>query len=275
MFLDKTSSELEASLIQNGSYSKTVNSLLGQNSMSLFHDNPNDYDTNAAATFDDDDDDELLHSIFLDQSKGECLSSELKSIQRKMSAEKVKLKIDEEDLLEDAMVYYKAEEFDPTKRLRIVYSGQSAADTGGVVRQFYTQLLCAVSNQFFQGLEYRTPIYSGDVVAAGVMKLVGVMVVHSILQGGPGFPIFSPAVYNYLCKGDLQEAVKTMTTDDCSLHMQDLITKVRKGKFKGQLQFDCMISYENLSKNMYILVKALESSPFLSFGDFFLTLHLL
>ena len=236
MFPDKTSSELEACLIQNGSYSKTVNSLLGQNSKSLLHDNPNDYDMNAAATFDDDDDDdnELLHSIFLDQSKGECLSSQLKSIQRKMSAEKVKLKIDEEDLLEDAMVYYKAEEFDPTKRLRIVYSGQSAADTGGVVRQFYTQLLCAVSNQFFQGLDYRTPIYSSDVVAAGVMKLVGVMVVHSILQGGPGFPIFSPAVYNYLCKGDLQEAVKTMTTDDCSLHMQDLITKVRKGKFKGQ-----------------------------------------
>ena len=27
-----------------------------------------------------------------------------------------------------------------------------------------------------------------------------------------------------------------MTTDDCSLHMQDLITKVRKGKFKGQLE---------------------------------------
>lgn len=64
MFPDKTSSELEASLIQNGSYSKTVNSLLGQNSMTLFHDNPTDYDTNAAATFDDDDDDELLHCIF-------------------------------------------------------------------------------------------------------------------------------------------------------------------------------------------------------------------
>ena len=53
-----------------------------------------------------------------------------------MSAEKVKLKIDEKDLLEDAMAYYKAEEFDPTKGLRIVYSGQSAADTEGVVRQF-------------------------------------------------------------------------------------------------------------------------------------------
>ena len=254
MFPDKTSSELEASLIQNGSYSKTVNSLLGQKSMALFDDNPNDYDTNAAATVDaDDDDDELLYSICLGQSKEERLSSEIKSIQRKMSVDKVKLKIDEEDLLEDAMVYYKAEEFDPTKRLRIVYSGQSAADTGGVVRQFYTQLLCAVSKQFFQGLDYRTPIYSSDVVAAGVMKLVGVMVVHSILQGGPGFPIFSPAVYNYLCKGDLQEAVKTMTTEDCSLHMQDLITKVRKGKFKGQLQFKCMISYGKLRKTCTFL----------------------
>lgn len=125
--------------------------------MSLFHDNPNDYDMNAAATFDDDHD-KLLHGIFEDQSKGERLPSELKSIQRKMSAEKAKLKIDEEDLLEDAMVYYKAEEFYPTKRLRIVYTGQSAADTGGVVRQFYTQLLCALSNQFFQGLDHRTPI---------------------------------------------------------------------------------------------------------------------
>ena len=111
--------------------------------------------------------------------------------------DKVKLKIDEEDLLEDAMVYYKAAEFDPTKRLRMVYTGQSAADTGRVLRQFYTQLLSATSKQFFQGLDYCTPIYSSDVVAAGVMKLVGVMIVHSISQGGPGFPIFSPAVYTF------------------------------------------------------------------------------
>ena len=65
MFPDNTSSELEASPIQNGTYRKTVNSLLSENSMTLFHDNPTDYDTNAAATFDDDDDDdELPHSIF-------------------------------------------------------------------------------------------------------------------------------------------------------------------------------------------------------------------
>lgn len=76
---------------------------------------------------------------------------------------------------------------------------------------------------------------------------------HSILQGGPSFPIFSLAVYNYLCKGDLQEAVKIMATEDCSLHMQDLITKVRKGKFKGQSQFKCMISYGKLRQTCALL----------------------
>ena len=125
-----------------------------------------------------------------------------------MSVEKVKLKIDEEDLLEDAMVYYKAEEFDPTKRLRIVYSGQSAADTEGVVRQFYTLLLCALSKQFFQGLDYHTPIYSSDVVAAGVLKLVGVMVVHSILQGGPGFPSLAQQFITTYVKGPSRKQLK-------------------------------------------------------------------
>lgn len=224
MFPDKTTSELETCLRLNGTYRKTVNSLLGQNSPFLLNDFQND-DMN-------DDDDYLLSSIFSDmsnQSNEECLSSELKNIPRKMSDEKAKLRIDEEDLLEDAMVYYKGAEFDPTKRLRIVYTGQSAVDTGGVITQFYTQLLSAVSKQFFQGIKYCTPIYSSDAVAAGVMKLVGVMIVHSILQGGPGFPIFSPTVFNYLCKGDLQEAVKTMTIEDCSLHIQELIKKVRKG----------------------------------------------
>lgn len=129
MFPDKTTSELETCLRLNGTFSKTVNSLLGQNSSSLFNDFKNDMN---------DADDYLLSSIFSDmsnQSKEERLSSELKNIQRKMSDDKVKLRIDEEDLLEDAMVYYKGAEFDPTKRLRIVYTGQSAVDTGGVIRR--------------------------------------------------------------------------------------------------------------------------------------------
>lgn len=214
--------------------------------MALFGDHSNDYDTNAAAaTVDADDDDEFLHSICLGQSKEEHLSSELKSIQRKMSVDKVKLKINEEDLLEDAIVYYKDEEFDPTKRLGIVYSGQSAADTGGVVTVAYTVALCCIQAVFPGSRLPHTNLQQRCCSCRGYEADRSNGCAQHFTRG-PGFPIFSLAVYNYLCKGDLQEAVKIMTTEDCSLHMQDLITKVRKGKFKGQSQFKCMISYGQL-----------------------------
>ena len=58
---------------------------------------------------------------------------------------------------------------DPRKKLRIVYSGEPAADTGGVIHQFYTQLLKVIADTFFQGDTYRSPVYNCDMVASGVM----------------------------------------------------------------------------------------------------------
>ena len=72
-------------------------------------------------------------------------------------------------------------------------------------------------------------------VASGVMKLVGTIIVHSVLQGGPGFPIFSPGVYNYLAKGKLNEVMEAITIKDCSSHMEHFITKVMENKTYIQL----------------------------------------
>jgi len=52
------------------------------------------------------------------------------------------------------------------------------------------------------------------------MKLVDTIIVHSILQGGPGVPIFSPGIYYYLAKGDVEEALKGLTVTDCSLQIK-------------------------------------------------------
>ena len=101
---------------------------------------------------------------------------------------------------------------------------------GGVIRQFYTQLLKVIADTFFQGDTYRSPVYNCDMVASGVMKLVGTIIVHSVLQGGPGFPIFSPGVYNYLAKGKLNEVMEAITIKDCSSHMEHFITKVMENK---------------------------------------------
>ena len=140
----------------------------------------------------------------------------IEQIQNNFSSDKEKVKVDEDDILNDALAYYKDSKFDARKKLRVVYKGQPAADTGGVTRQFYTQLLQEISQQFFQGDTFKTPIYNSNMVVSGIMKLVGTVITHSILQGGPGFAVFSPSVYHYLATGDFDAAVQKISVNDCT-----------------------------------------------------------
>ena len=74
----------------------------------------------------------------------------------------------------------------------ILYTGQPAVDMGGVSRHFFSQPLQVISQMFFQGTNYKSPIYNADIVASGMMKYIGTIIVHSILLGGPEFPMFTP-----------------------------------------------------------------------------------
>ena len=95
---------------------------------------------------DDDDENGTMHSPFkplgnssdtADISLGSAgiepnLRSELQNLEKNFSqGQREKLKIDEEDIMNDAMAYYKDKDFDPRKKLRILYKEQAAADTGG------------------------------------------------------------------------------------------------------------------------------------------------
>lgn len=124
------------------------------------------------------------------------------------------------------MAYYKDPSFDPTKRLRVLYTGQPAVDTGGVTRHFFSQLLQVISQMFFQGTNYKSPIYNADIVASGMMKYIGTIIVHSILLGGPDFPVFSPSVYRYIATGDVDTAMDTLNYGDCSEPVKNFIDKV-------------------------------------------------
>ena len=136
MFPDKSCDALKAYLQVEGSFSKAVTTLLAENTVT-------------------DDDDDLLMSCFEPSencSDTQDLKTELLNLQKHFSQDqREKLKIDEEDLMNDAMAYYKDQNFDPRKKLRIVYRGQAAADTGGVIRQFYSQLLSVITDTFFRG----------------------------------------------------------------------------------------------------------------------------
>ena len=103
--------------------------------------------------------------------------------------------------------------------------GQPAVDTGGVSRHFFSQLLQVISEMLFQGTNYKGPIYNADTVASG-MKYIGTIIVHSILLGGPGFPVFSPSVYRYIATGDINAAMVMLNYGDCSEPVKNFLDKV-------------------------------------------------
>ena len=57
-----------------------------------------------------------------------------------MTGDTLKVKVDTEDLLSDALAFYKGNGFDPSRPIRVYYNGQPAIDTGGVKRQFFTDM---------------------------------------------------------------------------------------------------------------------------------------
>lgn len=146
------------------------------------------------------------------------LSDDLKG---KMTGEYERLKTFPDDCLQDALAHYKDKDFQPTSKLKIVYSKQPAADTGGVLRQFYTdcftQLLEGSDSlpALFEGKDYRKiPGVNAGFVVSGLLKFVGKIWAHCICQIGIGFSHLAPAIYSYICSGDATEANKDATIED-------------------------------------------------------------
>ena len=125
-----------------------------------------------------------------------------------------KLKVDEEDLAMDFLHYYKCKEFDPKIPIKVQFRKQPGVDSGGMLRQAFCALFnLAANNQFlclrlFTGPPNRvTPVYSSEHILTGIFEVLGKMISHSLVQGGPGFPYLAPAVYWYVATGDLGEAI--------------------------------------------------------------------
>ena len=160
------------------------------------------------------DDDSLLQPSFPpSKDKIDSLQSLLKEVGKNMIQEGVKVKL-EEDILNYASAHYKRPEFD-VKKLRNQFKGQPAVDTGGVTREFYTKLFQVIGKMFLQGGKYKSPMYSADIVASRLTRYFGTVIVHIILQGGPGFPVSSPSVYYYIPSGNIDAAMDKMNYGDC------------------------------------------------------------
>ncbi|CAH3024410.1 unnamed protein product [Porites evermanni] len=84
----------------------------------------------------------------------------------------------------------------------------------------------------FQGpYERLVPIYRSDNVLNGVFEVLGKMVAHSMIQGGPGFPYLSPVVYWYVATGDLQQGITRASVLGISDGiLEDYVTRIRDAR---------------------------------------------
>ena len=198
-------------------------------------------------SIDDDDHDDLLRpsgaiNSMLDQERVENLSMMFPRIPRdvirnavvtKSRGMREKLKVDPADEVMDVYSYYKSSDFDPFIPIFIYLKGQPAIDTGGVLRQVFSNVFHALANNeviknIFVGSEDGLlPAFSNELVVNGFFETLGKTIAHSLVQGGPGFPYLSPTIYWYLATGDLQVALQRASCADVDNHdLVDYITRV-------------------------------------------------
>ena len=165
-------------------------------------------------------------------AKSESLSKVLQRLRAKMSARgmREKIKIDPDDQVMDVFSYYKSPEFDQFIPIAMVVKGQPAIDTGGVLRQVFSEVFLSVVNNegglknVFTGEDFRkVPVYTNELVVNGFFEVLGKMVAHSIIQCGTGFPYLAPAIYWYLATEDLQVSIGYASRTDVSNKNLDLL----------------------------------------------------
>lgn len=143
-----------------------------------------------------------------------------------------KLKVEQDDMVTDVYSYYKSSDFDPTVAIFVSLKGQPAIDTGGVLRQVFSDVFYNIANNdgfknVFSGNEYKVPVFSNELVVNGFFEILGKMIAHSLVQSGPGFPYLSPAIYWYLATGDLQIAIQKASCSDVdNRELADYISRV-------------------------------------------------
>ena len=89
---------------------------------------------------------------------------------------------------------------------------QPAVHSGGPRKEMYSlvyeTLACSTIYKLFEGQAGRLmPFYNASTVFSGMMKTLGKMIAHSIVQCGICLPVFSPVCYWYLISGDVSKAL--------------------------------------------------------------------
>ena len=128
-----------------------------------------------------------------------------------------KVVVRENALIQDALTLYKSPTFSVGKPIEVEFVGSQVIDLGGLRRQFFCQLLEGLANNkylhLFEGdydSGYLLPAVNHDAVIGGHFKMLGQIILHSILLDGSGLPLFPLPLYYYITYGNIESALPYM-----------------------------------------------------------------
>ena len=154
-----------------------------------------------------------------------------------------KIKVDRDDLVMDVFQHYKDGNFDPKLPIKFQIRGEPAVDAGGVLRQVYEDVFLNILKgdcgfQMFQGPSDRViPTYQTSTILSGSFEILGKILAHSLVQGGPGFPYLCPTLYWYIATGDLQQGLaRASCIDILDPVLAEYVRKVRIHFIMGTLK---------------------------------------
>lgn len=133
-----------------------------------------------------------------------------------------------------AHCWYKAAQVNPSRlkmNLMVESAWEAGLDAGALHNEFFTSLLQHINAEFFEGREERwIPKHEWEMERW--FEMVGTMIAHSVLLGGPGFPCIHPAMFEWMVDPSKELVEDLPTVEDIPLNaanmdLIDLISKVR------------------------------------------------
>ena len=117
-----------------------------------------------------------------------------------------------ERLWRSALSFYKNCIHNPERllyELRIEFENEEGVDAGALKCAFFECLLTEMNEKLFEGEPtHRVPRRDSNIDKN--FQSAGMMIGHSIMQGGPSFPCFCPAIYNFMLFGNKELALEEL-----------------------------------------------------------------
>ena len=181
------------------------------------------------------------------------LGESLKSVFPDSGVAPKRIVINRGSILSDSIALFKQRDFDFNLPVMVTFEGEPAIDGGSPKREYFTlrlrELLSASSAvRLFEGRDGKyLPFHNCDALRSKLFLVAGRMVASSIINGGPGFPHFSQAVWQYILSQDSDKITEHLTKDDVVDY--EVVEAINKVKLKGSfLCFYCMAGL-----NKYVL----------------------